>query len=234
VIREALPDYRPTIKDLPLLSRPRERLDTLGSQGLSDAELLAIVLVTGSRQETALDLANRLLNQFNGLVGLMDLNLEELTMVKGIGVAKACQVKASLELAKRLQAWRGDVMPIIKCPGDVAGLLMEERRFLDREHFDILCLDTKSHVLKIENISIGSLNASIVHPREVFKKAIRCSAAAILLVHNHPSGDPTPSKEDIDVTKRLCESGELLGIKVLDHVIIGNKRFASLKEKGLM
>ncbi len=234
MIKETAVDYRATIKDLPLLSRPRERLEALGPQGVSEAELLAIILVTGSQKETALDLANRLLSKFQGLRGLLDVSLEELTTVPGIGYAKACQVRAALELAKRVQAWRENAMPVIKCPGDVAGLLMAEMRFLDREHFRILCLDTKSNVLKIETVSVGSLNASIVHPREVFKSAIRRSAAAILLAHNHPSGDPTPSKEDIDVTRRLWEAGEILGIKVLDHVIMGDNKYTSLKEKGLI
>lgn len=234
VIRETAVDYRLTIKELPVSSRPRERLVDLGPEGLYDAELLAIILVSGTRQETALDLANRLLSEFGGLKGLLDVSVEELVAVSGIGIAKACQVKAALELAKRVMTWREDALPVIKSPADVAALVLEQMRHLDREHFRALCLDTKNRVIAVENISVGSLNASIVHPREVFKSAIRRSAAALILVHNHPSGDTRPSTEDVEVTRRLQEAGKLLGISVLDHIIIGDGKYLSMRERELL
>ncbi len=234
MVKETAIDYRLTMKEMPIDSRPREKLLEQGAERLSDAELLAIILVSGSRKDTALDLANLLLTDCGGLKGILEQGVEELTRLPGIGQAKACQIKAALELAKRIVAWRKNALPIIKSPLDVSTLVMEEMRFLDREYFKAIFLDTKNHVLAIENISIGSLNASIVHPREVFKSAIRRSSAAVILVHNHPSGDPSPSNEDINVTKRLQEAGDILGISVLDHIIIGDSRFVSIKEKGLI
>lgn len=226
-----------TIKDLPENLRPRERLIKYGAKSLSDAELLAIIIRTGSRHDTAIGLAQKLLKGNYGSEGLrflVDASFEELSKITGIGNAKAAQIKASIELGRRLSALTTVERNVIKSPKDVKELLMEEMRYLDREHFRALLLNIKNQVISVEDISVGSLNSSIVHPREIFKTAIRRSCASMILVHNHPSGDPTPSQEDIEATKRLLEGGRILGIDVLDHVIIGDGRYVSLKEKGLI
>lgn len=222
-----------TIKDLPEDLRPRERMVTFGVQALSNAELLAILLRTGNPQETALELAQRLLSQPGGLRYLAEASLEELKSQKGIGLAKAAQIKAAIELGRRLAAFRPE-RPLIQNPADAAYILMDEMRYLDREHFRTISLNTKNRVLAIDNVAVGSLNSSYVHPREVFKGPVRRSAAAVILVHNHPSGDPAPSLEDIQVTRRLVEAGKVLGIEVLDHLILGDGSFISMKEKGLL
>lgn len=224
--------YHLTIKEMPEALRPRERLQKMGSQSLSDAELLAIILGSGSQSESALALATRILLEGEGLVFLANATMEELLMLKGVGVAKATQIKAAVELGKRLAAYRLEGKVSISSPQDAALILMEDMRFLDREHFKVMLLNTKNHCISIETISIGTLNASLVHPREVFKLAVKKSAASIILAHNHPSGDSKPSKEDIEITKRLIEAGKILGIEVLDHLILGNGNFTSLKERG--
>lgn len=226
--------YHLTIKDMPADLRPRERLIREGAQILTDVELLAILLRTGSATVTVLELANIVLAHFNGLRALVQASIEELSDIKGMGPAKAAQVKAALELGKRLAANTFGERTVIKTPDDAVNLVMEEMRHLDREHFRVLLLNTKNRVLSHEVISIGTLNASTVHPRELFRNAIKRSAAALILVHNHPSGDPSPSKEDIDVTKRLLEAGHIIGIEILDHLIIGDNKFTSFKAKGLM
>lgn len=227
-------DYRLTIKEMPAELRPRERLCQGGAEGLSDAELLAIILRTGFQSATAIDLAAQLLANFSGLKGLVLTKPEELSQVKGIGPAKAAQIKAALEIGRRVSVTAAADKPVIKSPGDVSALMMEKMRHYDREHFMALNLNTKNQVIAEDTVSIGSLNASLVHPRELFKNAIKRSAAGLILVHNHPSGDPTPSKEDIEVTRRLAESGKLLGIEIIDHVVIGDLKFISLKEKGIL
>lgn len=230
-------EYHLTIKDLPEGERPRERLLKYGAENLTDAELLAIIIRTGSRSETAVNLSQRLLlgeKGVNGLRFLVEASIEELGKIKGIGIAKAAQIKAAIEIGKRLASLSQSERPVIKYPGDVRNLLMEEMRYLDKEYFKIILLNIKNQVIHVEDVSVGSLNSSIVHPREIFKIAIRRSSAALILVHNHPSGDPTPSGEDVEITRRLVESGKLLGIDVLDHIIIGDGRYTSLKEKGLI
>ncbi|HHW91669.1 MAG TPA: DNA repair protein RadC [Firmicutes bacterium] len=235
-----VPEYHLTIKDLPLESRPRERLVKLGAQALSTSELIALLLGTGSRTETALQLAQRLLAgncrgwHGSGLRALQDASVEELSKIHGVGVAKAARIKAALELGRRLVAETRDSRPVIKSPQAAAALVMEEMRYLDREHFRVLLLSTKNHVIAIETDFVGSLNSSLVHPRELFRTCIRRSAAAIILIHNHPSGDPTPSQEDIQLTHRLCEGGALLGIDILDHLIIGDGIYVSMREKGII
>lgn len=226
--------YRLTIKELPEDLRPRERMFQVGSQGLSNAELLAILLRTGNQGESALDLANRILKEGQGLEFLARASLEELTRIQGIGIAKASQIKAAVELGRRLALYKAEQTFTINSPESAASLLMDEMRFLDREHFKVVLLNTKNNVIGINTVSVGSLSASVVHPRELFKQAILKSAAALILAHNHPSGDPTPSREDLEVTKRLVEAGDLLGIQVLDHLIIGNGRYVSLKAQGLL
>lgn len=224
---------RLTIKDLPLHERPRERLLSSGPPALSDAELLAILLRTGTNRETAVQMAEKILLEFGGLQELPRRTVDELTALKGLGQAKAVTLLAAMELAVRLASRRRAAVPI-SSPADVAGLVMEEMRNYRREHFRVVMLDVKNKVLGTEEISIGSLNTSLVHPREVFRPAVLKSCAGIILVHNHPSGDPTPSGEDLEVTRRLCDAGKLMGIEVLDHVVIGDGKFFSFREKGLL
>ena len=223
-----------TIKELPVEERPRERMTSLGAEHLSNGELLAILLGNGSREESALRLADKILIKAEKLRFLPGMTLEELQEIKGIGPAKAVSVKAALELGKRLAKALHSASQSINTPQDVAGLVMEEMRYFSKEYFKVLLLNIKNQVISLEDISIGSLNASIVHPREIFNAPVRKSAASVVLIHNHPSGDPAPSREDIQVTKRLWEAGKLLGINVLDHVIIGDGKFLSFQQEGLL
>lgn len=223
-----------TLRDVPTEDRPRERMIQHGAEALSNAELLAVLLRTGTYQESAVRLAERLLRESGGLRALVDVSMEQLTAIKGIGAAKALQIKAGIELGRRLARSTMNDAVIIRSPQDAAALLTEDMRYLQKEHFVCLFLNTKNHVIGQETLSMGSLNASIVHPREVFRAAIKRSSASIVCAHNHPSGDPTPSPEDIQLTKRLVEAGDIVGIEVLDHLIIGDRRFVSLKELGLM
>jgi DNA repair protein RadC len=181
-----------------------------------------------------LQLAQRLLIRFEGLHLLKDATLEELTKIEGIGEAKAIQILAAIELGRRIGNIAQQERYVIRSPEDGARYLMEEMRFLTQEHFVCLYLNTKNQVIHKQTVFIGSLNASIVHPREIFKEGLKRSAASIICFHNHPSGDPTPSREDIDVTKRLKECGKILGIELLDHIIIGDRKYISLKEKGYL
>ncbi|MCR2820542.1 DNA repair protein RadC [Lederbergia panacisoli] len=222
------------IRDFPVDERPRERLINNGPESLSNHELLAILLRTGTKSESVIQLANRLLTQFDGLMWLKDAALEEMTNLKGIGEAKAVQIAAAVELGRRISNLSYDERYVIRSPEDGANYCMNDMRFLSQEHFVCLYLNTKNQVIHRQTIFIGSLNASIVHPREVFKEAIRRSAASIICLHNHPSGDPAPSREDIEVTKRLVECGKMIGIELLDHLIIGDKKYVSMKEKGYM
>lgn len=221
-----------TLRDVPSEERPRERMLQVGAQSLSNAELMAILLRTGTYAESAVTLAQRVLKQSGSLRNLVEMTVDQLTQIKGIGAAKALQLKAGIELGKRIARTTADDKVTIRSPQDVSALVMEELRYLQKEHFICLFLNTKNHVIGQETLSIGSLNASIVHPREVFRAAIQRSSASIICVHNHPSGDPTPSPEDIAITRQLTEAGKIVGIEVLDHVIIGDNRFISLKEKG--
>ncbi|MDV7763415.1 JAB domain-containing protein [Peribacillus simplex] len=222
------------IRDYPKEERPRERFLQDGPQSLSNQELLALLLRTGSKEESVLQLSGRLINSFKGLRLLKEASVEELTVIKGIGEAKAIQILASVELGRRINKLNDQDRYVIRSPEDGANYCMEEMRFLSQEHFVCLYLNTKNQVLQKTTVFIGSLNASIVHPREVFKEAFRRSAASIICLHNHPSGDPSPSREDIEVTKRLVECGKIIGIEVLDHIIIGEHKYVSLKEKGYL
>ncbi|MFV9510876.1 RadC family protein [Tepidibacillus sp. LV47] len=222
------------VRDVPLEERPRERLMKYGAEQLSTSELLAIILRTGSANESVIQLATKILSKFETLQNLYDVTIEELMAIKGIGEAKAIEIKAAIEFGKRIVKATPVEKETIRSPRDVFSYLYEDMRFLRQEHFIAILLDTKNHILAKETISIGSLNASIVHPREVFKPAIKKSASAIIVAHNHPSGDPSPSREDIEITKRLYQAGELLGIDVFDHVIIGEDQYFSMKEKGLI
>lgn len=222
------------IVDLPECERPRERLLRYGEESLTNAELLAIILRTGSCNENILSLCNRIISESGGLNGLFSSDIKDFKKLKGIGDAKACQLLALVELSKRFKTFRSGNEYKITKPKDAADYIMEDMRYLDKEYLKIIILNTKNIVTSVKDVSIGSLNSSIVHPREVFKEAIKNSSASIIICHNHPSGDPTPSSEDINVTNRLKESGKLLGIDVLDHIIIGNGVYVSLKEKGIL
>lgn len=222
------------LRDIPQEQRPRERMLHHGAGALSHAELLAILLRTGTRQESAIHVAQRILSEAGGLRSLVDFSIEELVQIKGVGPAKAVQLKAGIELGQRLSQSKLPSSPTIRSPRDAADLLMEQLRYLQKEHFVCLFLNTKNHVIAQETLSMGSLNAAIVHPREVFRAAIKCSSASLICAHNHPSGDPTPSPEDIKLTKRLLEAGDIVGIEVLDHVVIGDGKFVSLKEQGFI
>jgi len=221
------------IKELPEQERPRERLAQQGADRLSNAELLALILGSGNQGESAVHMAERLLATFGDLRGLLSCTVSELQTISGIGPARASQLVAIVELSARLAAARQQ-QTTIRQPGDVQALLMPRLQHKTQEEFVLLVLDTKNKVLAVEDVFRGSLNASIVHPREVFKKAISRSAAAIIVAHNHPSGDPTPSREDIEVTRRLVEAGKIIGIEVLDHVVFGDGKTVSMKEKGLV
>lgn len=219
------------IRDLPIDERPREKLLRYGPENLSNRELLAIILRVGTKQLSALGLADQLLVYFGSLRELKEASCEELQAIEGIGLAKAAQILAAMELGRRVQA-STRVPVVVHTPQQAADLMMEHLRYLDREVMRLIILDTKHRVIASPIVSVGTLNASMVHPREVFKECIRRSAHTVVVVHNHPSGDPTPSRDDIQVTKRLRQAGELLGIDVLDHIIIGDNRFVSMKEEG--
>ena len=225
--------YHLAIKDMPPNLRPRERLIRDGPEFLSEIDLLAILLGSGTGEASVLELAAQVLSRFGGLKGLAAASCEELATVRGVGPAKAALMQAAIQLGRRMAAQPAETRPSIRCPDDVVNLMMEEMRCLDREHFRALLLNAKNQVLYADRIAVGTLSQSSVHPRELFKNAIKRSAAAVILVHNHPSGDPTPSKEDLDVTRRLAQAGEIIGINVLDHVVIGDNNFVSLKASGL-
>jgi DNA repair protein RadC len=223
-----------TVHDLPLSERPRERLLRLGSEALSAQEILALILGRGVKNESVMVTSQKLLSQFGNLKGVVNASVEDLTQTKGIGPAKAAQIKAALELSKRLEV---DVdeksRPILKSPEDVAAAVRSQLKGKKKEHFLVICLDTRNRLINCRPVSIGSLDTSIVHPREVFREAVSSSAASVIFVHNHPSGDPEPSKEDIELTRRLAKAGEIVGIDVLDHVIVCDKSHSSLKAKNL-
>jgi len=223
-----------TIHDLPVSERPRERLQKFGISAFSAQEILALILGRGVSGESVMVTAQRLLSRFGSLKGMADASVEELSQIKGIGIAKASQIKAAFEMANRLEGYAevGD-KPVVKTPDDVMGLVRGRLRGKKKEYFLALLLDTRGQLIKVSEISVGSLDTSIVHPREAFKEAISASAASVIFVHNHPSGDPEASEDDIKLTKRLAEVGEIVGIDVLDHIIIGDKKYLSLKGKGL-
>lgn len=226
-------DSNMNIKNLPKNERPRERLLRYGGEALSNAELIAIILRSGSKREDIMTLSKRLLSYCGNLNGLLSITQNELMMLPGIKEAKASQILALSELLKRIKGYAGGEDVKITKPSDVANFVMEDMAHLKHEVFRLLMLNTKNVVIGQKDISIGSLNSSIVEPREVFKEAILKSSASIIVCHNHPSGDPTPSNEDINVTIRLKECGKILGVDLLDHIIIGYGKYISLKEKSL-
>lgn len=230
-------DYHTSIKELPEDERPQEKMIRHGAESLSNAELLAIIIRTGTRKATSVEVSRRIIEYLeDDLSYFHQMDVLELTRnpnLSGVGIVKACQIKAAIELGRRIKQKN---LPDIKIssPGDVAGFLMDEMQYLKQECFKIVMLDTKNRIINIAEISRGTLNSSLVHPREVFVKAIKQHAASIILVHNHPSGDTEPSAEDKSITKRLTEAGELIGISVLDHIIVGRETYMSFKQEKLL
>lgn len=225
----------PLIKELPYSERPRERMLDLGAGKLSNTELLAILIGTGTRRESAMRLAERIIaKEEEGLHFLGSAIPQELSDIPGMGEAKSCQIVAAIELGKRMASRPKNNRIHVESPEDIASVFMEEMRYLKKESFKVLLLNTKNEILSVEDISTGNINSSIVDPREVFNPAVRKSAACVVLIHNHPSGNPDPSDADVKVTERLKKAGELLDIKVIDHIVIGDGKFESLKRRRLI
>jgi DNA repair protein RadC len=225
--------YTPTIKELPSSERPRERLLEYGVGALSTAELLAIILRTGTRDENVILLSQRILARFGNLAGMVQASTAEMVSEHGLGPAKVAQLKAALELGRRMLVESPEERPQIRSPADAANLVMTEMALLEQEQLRVILLDTKNRVLATPTIYKGSLNTSLIRVGELFRDAIRANCASLIVLHNHPSGDPTPSPEDVAVTRQIVEAGKLLDVEVLDHLVIGRHRFVSLKERGL-
>ena len=226
-----------TVRDLPQSDRPRERLMRLGPEALSSAELLAIIMRTGARGDSVLMTSQKLLSELGNLQSIAQASVAEICRVRGIGEAKAIEIKAALELGKRLYdpdyGLDGPGKPV-QTPEEAYKSMQSKLSGKKKEHFYVLCLNTRGRVNDTRQVSIGNLDSSLVHPREVFKDAISTLASTVILVHNHPSGDLEPSAEDINLTKRLVEAGELLGIPVIDHIIVSDKGYISLKSRNLI
>ncbi|AID42574.1 RadC family protein [Staphylococcus xylosus] len=220
------------IKELANNQKPRERLINKGSAHLSDVELLAILINTGRKGFSSLDIANELLKSVESLKQLKALSINDLNKVKGIGLYKALILKAAFELGERMHSGSLEEKIQITSPQDVANFMMGKMEHLTQEKFIVLFLNSKNVIIKQKTIFIGTLNSSVIHPREIFSEAIKCASNAIVVLHNHPSGDTTPSKEDIRATNRLRECGEILGIDLLDHIIIGDHTYMSMVEDG--
>jgi len=226
-------EYHFRITDLPSDERPRERLLHVGPSALSTAELIAIMLRVGSKGENVVALSQRLLVKYKGLGGLARASTNELCEEKGLKGAKIAQLKAAFELGRRLLVESPDEKPTITSPADAANLLIGEMSLLEQESMRVILLDTRNRVLAIQTVYQGSLNTTMVRVGELFREAIRANCAAIIVAHNHPSGDPSPSPEDVAITRDIVAAGKLLSIDVLDHLVIGHQRFVSLKERGL-
>ena len=226
------------MKDLPTEQRPCEKCRKNGPETLSDGELLSVIIRTGSREESSLELAERILDlggPGDGLVGLLHHSLPDLMKVKGIGMVKGVQLACVAELSRRI--WKRKTLAcrtLFTCPGEIADYYMEDMRHLEKEEIRAMFLDTKQALLKDVLLSRGTVNASVLSPREVLIEALRCRAVTMVLVHNHPSGDPTPSREDINLTRRICEAGGLVGIPLIDHIVIGDLRYLSFREQNLL
>ena len=221
-----------TVHDLPKPERPRERLQKFGAEALSAQELLALVIGRGIPKKSVMNIAQELLSKFGNVKAIGQATIEELCQIKGIGLAKAAQIKACFELGRREELEPELKNFDIKGPEAVVKALRASIKDKAKEHFKLILLNPRNKIIGISTISIGTLNASLVHPREVFKDAITHSAASVVLAHNHPSGDPEPSEDDIEITKKLVESGKILGIEVIDHIIIGKNDYYSFKAKG--
>jgi DNA repair protein RadC len=224
--------YQPRIRDLPATDRPRERLRDAGPGALSNQELLAILLRTGQANESALAVAARLLGRFDGLVGLARASFSDLCAEHGLGEAKAAQLQAALELGRRVGASHPDERPVIRHPADVARLLQGEMGLLDQEHLRVVLLNTRNQVMALDDVYHGNVHTAVVRIAELFREALRQNAPSIILVHNHPSGDASPSADDVRMTQQAIEAGDLLNIEVLDHIVIAHGAFASMKELG--
>jgi len=223
-----------TLHDLPKEERPRERLKKVGVDNLSLGELLALIIEKGKKGENVLTIAQNLISHFGNLENIKKASIEELCQVKGIGFATACKLKASFKLGEKAQITPTKYGQKIESPKDVFKLLKNDLGDKKKEHFKILSLDSRNKLISIDDVSIGTINANLVHPREVFKTAIQHLAVSIVIVHNHPSGDPEPSEDDLEITKRITEAGKLIGINVLDHIIITRTKFFSFKDKKLI
>jgi len=226
-------EYHLSVKELPASERPRERLQQLGPEVLTNAELLAVILNTGTRGESVLDLAQRLLVTFGGLVGLARADLATLQRFHGLGEAKAAKLKAALELGRRLALAQPEERPAVRTPEDVYAIAGAEMALLEQEQLRVVLLDTRNRVLRTVTVAQGHVNGAQVRIAELFREAIRANAPAIVLLHNHPSGDPTPSRADVELTQSAVQAGHLLGIEVIDHLVIGHGRFCSLRRLGL-
>jgi DNA repair protein RadC len=227
-------EYHIRISELPTGERPRERLRQSGADGLSNSELLAIILRTGTSAEDVLGLANRLIVKFGGLTGLSRAGFNELCNEHGVGQSKAAQVKAALELGRRAVSAKPEERVIIRSPQDAAGLMMADMGALQQEHLRVMLLNSKNHLLAIHEVYKGNVNASTIRTSELFRNAVRENCPAVIVVHNHPSGDPEPSNDDIVATEHIIKGGKALDIEILDHIIIGDHRFVSLKERGII
>lgn len=222
------------IKALPAEERPMEKGLFYGMEQLSNPELIALLINSGTKEKSAIALAEEVIGRSDGIFRLREISAQELMEIPGIGKGKAARILAALELGKRVSA-RPEGRPVnVGSAQDIAGLFMEEMRHLKKETFRALFLNARGDIMASETISVGELTSTLVHPREVFHGAVKKSAAAVILVHNHPSGDPTPSREDIETTHRLMDCGKLLGIRVLDHLIIGSGVYVSIRESGAM
>ncbi len=226
--------YTPAIKELPSDERPREKLIKYGAESLSNAELLAIILRVGTQEYSAIGMAEHIIAKFSGIRGLVSASVEELSSIKGLGIAKSAQIKAMIELGKRLARAAAESRVSIRNPQDIVDYVNPYLRDEPKENFMALFLNTKNEVLKTRTITVGILDSSLITPRELFREAIAMNSASVIVAHNHPSGDPAPSKEDIALTRRLIESGKLIGIDVLDHVIVGDNKWISLRERNLI
>ncbi len=222
------------IKDLPEHERPRERLESQGAAAMSNAELLAVILRTGAAGQSAVELANVLLARFGSLEKLAAADIAGIAALKNVGKAKACQIAAAFELGRRASTHRDGRRPVIGAPDDLVSLLHPQLAPLDVETFSVALLNTKNELLRVAPVSQGTLSASLVHPRETFRIAITEGCFSVILIHNHPSGDPEPSNDDISVTRKLVDAGRIIGIQVLDHIIIATNGFRSLKDMGLI
>lgn len=232
--RKVINSYSVTIKEMPESERPREKLFDKGVSSLSNTELVAILLGSGTREQSAVELAARLIaSDQSGILHIGSASPEELCSIEGIGPAKASVLIAAAELGRRIMTAPRSRKVSASSPDEVASLFMEEMRYLKNEHFKVLLLNVKNEIITSEDVSIGSISSSDAHPREVFSSAIRRGAANVILVHNHPSGSPVPSESDRLLTERLSEAGRILGIQVLDHIIIGDGIYVSMKSEGI-
>lgn len=224
-----------TMKDRQYMERPYEKLEQQGARSLSDAELIAILLQSGLAGATAVEIANQLLSNLNGLSGVYEASIEEICQIKGIGRVRAIRLKAAFEIGNRhLNSRREEIRPALRRPDDIVQLMEPELRYLNREEFHIILLDIRQRMIRKIKISRGGLAAAVIFPRDIFREAVKANAAAVILVHNHPSGDAEPSPADLESTRKLMEIGQMMGVPVVDHLIVGAQGSISMKERGLI